>query len=137
MEEKEAGLRQLLLAMGLRPWLLTASWAATYLALLLAAAAVCVAVCTSSFLATTSPTLLFAFFAAFAVSEVAFGALVAALFGSAKAAAVVGPLAHFAAMMPRYVFVKTGAPPAPAALRCAACAALLRSACCCLPELLV
>jgi hypothetical protein len=94
--------------MGLRPWVLSASWAVTYLLLLALVAALSVAVLTSSFLAGTSPSLLLAYFGAFALSEVAFGLLVATLFGSAKAAAVVGPLAHFAAVMPRYVFVKTG-----------------------------
>lgn len=108
VEEKESGLRQLLVVMGLRPWVLSASWALTYLLLLALVAALSVAVLTSSFLAGTSPSLLLAYFGAFALSEVAFGLLVATLFGSAKAAAVVGPLAHFAAVMPRYVFVKTG-----------------------------
>lgn len=65
-----------------------------------------------SFLKLASKTLLLAYLLVFSASEVAFGLLLSTLFSRAKVAAIAGPLAHFAAVMPRYVFFKSGAPQA-------------------------
>jgi len=74
---------------------------------------ICVAVtivCCASFLRATDPLLLFILFAFFAASELAFGLMVAAFFNSAKIAGIVAPLAHFACLLPRYIFFRVEAP---------------------------
>ena len=45
---------------------------------------------------------------AFSAAELSFGMAVAAVFSRAKIAAIVGPLAHFALLLPRYVFFRSG-----------------------------
>lgn len=65
-----------------------------------------------SFLAHASKSLLLMYLLVFSASEIALGLMLATLFSRAKVAAVAGPLAHFAAVMPRYVFFRSGAPQA-------------------------
>ena len=72
------------------------------------------AVCAASFLRATDPSLLFLTLALFAAAELAFGLLVASLFSSAKIAGIAAPLLHFACLLPRYIFFRTGAPQASA-----------------------
>lgn len=53
--------------------------------------------------------LLMVYFVLFSIAELCFGVMISTLFNSAKVAAIVGPLAHFAFTMPRYIFTRTGA----------------------------
>ena len=46
---------------------------------------------------------------AFSAAELTFGLLVAATCSRAKIAAIVAPVLHLAALMPRYIFFRTGA----------------------------
>jgi len=45
---------------------------------------------------------------AFSAAELSFGMLVASMFSRSKIAAIVGPLAHFCLLLPRYIFFRTG-----------------------------
>ena len=93
-------------------WTLHAAWAITYGAMLLVICATVTLVCSLSFLRASSPSLLFVLLLFFAASELAFGMMVAALFNNAKIAGIVAPLAHFACLLPRYIFFRTGEPQA-------------------------
>ena len=93
-------------------WTLHAAWAITYGAMLTVICVAVTAVCAATFLRHTDPSLLFTVIALFAGAELAFGLLVASLFSSAKIAGIAAPLAHFACLLPRYIFFRTGAPQA-------------------------
>lgn len=67
-------------------------------------------VCCASFLRASDPLLLLLLLLFFAASELAFGLLVASVFSNAKIAGIVAPLAHFACLMPRYIFFRSEAP---------------------------
>ncbi len=79
------------------------------------------AVCCASFLRASDPLLLLVLLLFFAASELAFGLLVASVFSNAKIAGIVAPLAHFAALMPRYIFFRSEAPQ----VGCPSCGCLL------------
>ena len=83
---------------------------ATYAVILLVICVAVTIVCCSSFLRATDPSLLFVLLVFFAASELAFGLMVAAFFSNAKIAGVVAPLAHFACLLPRYIFFRSEAP---------------------------
>ena len=91
---------------------LLGSWALTYGLVFGAVSLLSVAVAGSTFLSASSKSLLLLFFGLFGAAEVALALLLSAFFGKAKLAAVVAPLVHFAILLPRYVFFKTGAPQA-------------------------
>ncbi len=93
-------------------WTLHAAWAITYGAMLAVICAAVTAVCAASFLRESDPSLLLAVLSVFAAAELSFGLLVASLFSSAKIAGIAAPLAHFACLLPRYIFFRTGAPQA-------------------------
>ena len=61
-------------------------------------------VITNSFLPLTSPHLLFMYIWLFCASVIGFSFFVAAFFSRAKLAAVIGPVALFASLMPRWIF---------------------------------
>lgn len=82
----------------------------TYAVILLVICVAVTIVCCTSFLRHTDPVLLFILFAFFAASELAFGLMVAAFFNNAKIAGIVAPLAHFACLLPRYIFFRVEAP---------------------------
>jgi hypothetical protein len=82
----------------------------TYAVILLVICVAVTIVCCASFLRATDPFLLFILFVFFAASELAFGLMVAAFFSNAKIAGIVAPLAHFACLLPRYIFFRVEAP---------------------------
>ncbi|KAK9829531.1 hypothetical protein WJX72_006343 [[Myrmecia] bisecta] len=106
VEEKETRARETMMIMGLRPWVLSTAWALTYGVIFCFVAASVTLTCCLSFLPSTSPGLLFTLLLAFSASELAFGLMVASIFSNAKIAGIVAPLAHFAALMPRYIFFR-------------------------------
>lgn len=85
----------------------------TYALILLVICVAVTIVCCASFLRATNPLLLFILFVFFAASELAFGLMVAAFFNNAKIAGIVAPLAHFACLLPRYIFFRAEAPQVP------------------------
>lgn len=89
--------------MGLQPWVGMVAWTITYGIMFTAVSLVVTVTCTLSFLPGTDPFLLFVLLLLFTMSELAFGLMVASVFSNAKAAAICGPLAHFAALVPRFI----------------------------------
>ena len=99
-----------------RAWLLSvtlyacAAWMITYAIMLTIISAAVTVVCCVSFLRSSDPSLLLVLLLFFAASELAFGLLIASVFNNAKTAGIVAPLAHFACLMPRYIFFRSEAP---------------------------
>ena len=87
-----------------------AAWMITYAIMLLIISLAVTVVCCASFLRASDPSLLLILLLFFAASELAFGLLVASVFSNAKIAGIVAPLAHFACLMPRYIFFRSEAP---------------------------
>lgn len=87
-----------------------AAWMITYAIMLLIISAAVTVVCCASFLRSSDPSLLLVLLLFFAASELAFGLLIASVFSNAKTAGIVAPLAHFACLMPRYIFFRSEAP---------------------------
>ncbi|KAJ9523222.1 hypothetical protein QJQ45_024010, partial [Haematococcus lacustris] len=84
VEEKESKLREVLSIMGLRPHVLQASWVATYFVVFVVISLLMVLVTGTTFLSTTSWSLLAAYFLVFSLSELAFGVMVSSFFSRAK-----------------------------------------------------
>ncbi|CAL8463070.1 g2604 [Coccomyxa elongata] len=112
VEEREKRRKETMCIMGLQGWVLHAAWMITYALILLVICVALTIVCCTSFLRATNPLLLFMLFVFFAASELAFGLMVAAFFNNAKIAGIVAPLAHFACLLPRYIFFRAEAPQA-------------------------
>ncbi|KAK9808280.1 hypothetical protein WJX73_007025 [Symbiochloris irregularis] len=112
VEEKETRARETMYIMGLERWPLQASWAITYGLIFIIVAATVTIVCSLSFMTKSSPSLLFVSLLLFNLSELSFGLLIASLFSNAKIAAICAPILHFSALMPRYIFFRTGEPQA-------------------------
>ena len=87
-----------------------AAWMITYAVMLTIISLAVTIVCWASFLRASDPSLLLLLLLFFAASELAFGLLVASVFSNAKIAGIVAPLAHFACLMPRYIFFRSEAP---------------------------
>lgn len=86
------------------------AWMITYAIMLTIISLAVTVVCCASFLRASDPSLLLLLLLFFAASELAFGLLVASVFSNAKIAGIVAPLAHFACLMPRYIFFRSEAP---------------------------
>lgn len=104
VEEKETRMRETLLILGLRGW---ANWIAWMLT-----SAVVFSIITASVSLTLSTTVLlysdpwyiFCFIGLFSSATVGFSFTIAAFFGQAKLASIVGPIALFVTLLPRFIF---------------------------------
>lgn len=90
--------------MGLKDWVFHCSWFLTFFLQFIVTASGLVILLHFTLLPHTSPSLLFAFFICFLMSEIAFGFLITVFFSRAKLAGILGPIILFAATMPRYAF---------------------------------
>lgn len=107
VEEKESRMRELMIIMGLRPWVLNLSWSMTAFVLYFWIALTSTLISTATFFPSSSKTLVFAYFFLFNMSEVPFCFIVSVFFNKAKIAAIVGPVALFAALLPRFIYINT------------------------------
>jgi hypothetical protein len=108
-----------MLIMGLDPMVLHLSWLVTAGATFFWIAISVTCLSSGSFLAHSDSSLVFVFIFAFAASEMTYGFLVSTFFSQAKLAAIVAPIALFAALLPRFVFYTSN--------RCACARILFRS----------
>mmetsp|Transcript_200 Transcript_200/g.364 ORF Transcript_200/g.364 Transcript_200/m.364 type:complete len:2007 (-) Transcript_200:174-6194(-) len=104
VEEKESRMREVMKIMGLRDSSHQVSWFLTALVLFLWISVTTTLICHVTFLPASDPRLLFVYIFTFCLSEVTFSFLVASFFSKAKLAAIVGPVALFCAILPRFVF---------------------------------
>lgn len=104
VEEKESRMKETLYILGVRPW---AHWLSWLLTLLLLFFVICVLVThtlSSNVLLHSNPAYLFTFIWFFSTATIGFCFVVAAFFSRAKLAAIVGPMALFATLLPRFIF---------------------------------
>jgi len=104
VEERETRMKETLLIMGCKRWVIPASWILTYIAIFTVIAGLLTWMLGGSVFSFSDNTLLFLFFWLFFLSLISMGFLLASLFNRAKLAGIVGPLVLFAAVMPRYIF---------------------------------
>jgi hypothetical protein len=109
VEEKELKLREVMKIMGLQDWAHQLSWFISAFVLFFWIAISCTFLTKSSFLKQSSSVLLFAYFFLFTMSEVNFAFLLSTFFSNSKLAAIVGPVALFSALLPRFIFLNTNA----------------------------
>jgi len=107
VEEKELKLREIMKIMGLLDWAHQISWFISAFILFLWIAISCTFLTKVSFLKYSSPILLFAYFFLFTMSEINFAFLLSTFFSNSKLAAIVGPVALFSALLPRFIFLNT------------------------------
>ncbi|KAG5189427.1 hypothetical protein JKP88DRAFT_176875 [Tribonema minus] len=107
VEEKETRVRETMKIMGLGTGAHDLSWflLGSFTAILLAIGFTVVS--SLSFLPSSEASLLFVFFLVFLLGEVNFALLMSCFFNKAKLAAIVGPVALFATVLPRYIFFGT------------------------------
>ena len=97
-------LPQTMLILGVKPWAHWLSWVLTaYLTFTLIALLVSWVI-SNTFLAATDPKLMFMYIWLFCASVIGFSFFVASFFSKAKLAAIIGPVALFASLMPRWIF---------------------------------
>lgn len=97
-------MRELMRIMGMTEIAYKASWFITAFITFVWVSATITWVVSTTFLPNSTPSLLFVYFFLFTMSLITFSCLIATFFSKAKLAAIVGPVALFAALMPRYIF---------------------------------
>lgn len=93
-----------MMIMGLRDWVYQTSWFLTALVLFFWISLSTTFLVSITFLPASDPRLLFIYFFSFCLSEITFSFLIASFFTKAKLAAIVGPVALFCTVLPRFVF---------------------------------
>lgn len=107
VEEKETRMREIMKIMGLRGWVHQLSWLITASILFFWIALSTTYICTTSFLVSSNPVLIFSFFFLFTLSEVTFCMLLSVFFSNSKLAAIAAPVMLFVTILPRYIFFNT------------------------------
>lgn len=107
VEEKELKMREVMKIMGLRDWVHQLSWFITAFILFFWITVTTTLICSATFLPASDLSILFTFFFLFFMSLINFSFLIASFFSHAKLAAIVGPIALFSAMLPRFIFFTT------------------------------
>ena len=107
VEEKESQMKELMTIMGLYPWVHNISWCISAFILFFWIAASSTFISSNSFFPKSNKGLLFAYFFFFCMSEIAFCFIMSLFFDKSKIAAIVGPVALFAALLPRFIFIGT------------------------------
>ncbi|GMH55684.1 hypothetical protein TL16_g01967 [Triparma laevis f. inornata] len=104
VEEKESRMKETMLILGVKPWVHWMSWIVTaYITFTIIAFLVSHTISTT-FLPNTDRTLMFMYIWLFCASVIGFSFFVASFFSKAKLAAIIGPVALFASLMPRWIF---------------------------------
>ncbi|GMI58829.1 hypothetical protein TeGR_g2438, partial [Tetraparma gracilis] len=107
VEEKETRMKETMLILGVDPTVLWFSWVLTAYITFTIIAVMVTYVMSTSFLPASSSVLLFMYIWLFCASVIGFSFFVASFFSKAKLAAIVGPVALFASLMPRWIFYGT------------------------------
>jgi len=104
VEEKESRMKETLLILGVRPWAHWLSWFLSSNFTYLISAMLVTWALTTSILVNSNAVYLYVFIGFFSTATVGFCFVVAACFSRAKLAAIVGPMAFFATLLPRFIF---------------------------------
>jgi ABC-type multidrug transport system fused ATPase/permease subunit len=104
VEEKETRMKETLYILGVRPWAHWFSWLVTSVVVFAIISVLVTLTLTSDVLANSNPAYIFAFIGLFSAATIGFCFAIAACFSKAKLAAIVGPVALFATLLPRFIF---------------------------------
>lgn len=104
VEEKELRLKETLSILGVRAWAHFWSWLLTNLVVFAVIAILVTLALTSQVLKHSNPFYIFLYIGLFSTSTIGFCFVVAACCSKAKFAAIIGPMALFATLLPRYIF---------------------------------
>jgi ABC-type multidrug transport system ATPase subunit len=104
VEEKETRMKETLYILGVRPWAHWLSWVLTTSIIFLLITILVTYTLASQVLLYSSPAYLLAFIGLFSTSTMGFCFVIASFFSRAKLAAIVGPMALFATLLPRFIF---------------------------------
>jgi magnesium-transporting ATPase (P-type) len=108
-------MREVMKIMGLEDWAHQLSWFLTAFITFFWISLSTTILCHASFLPASSPSLLMMYFFTFCMSEVSFAFFISAFFSQAKLAAIIGPVALFCTLLPRFIFFGTNRYEAPTA----------------------
>lgn len=104
VEEKEIKMKEVMLILGLRTWAHWWSWTLTSLIMFSIISVLVTRVLAANILRHSDPSYLFAWIFFFGTSTMGFCNCIAALFSRAKLASIIGPMALFATILPRFIF---------------------------------
>ena len=104
VEEKETRMKETLAILGVRTFPHTCSWVITSCLTFTIIAVTVSLILSSSVFKYSSSIYIFAYIFLFSASSVGFSFFVAAFFSRAKLSAIVGPIALFATLLPRWIF---------------------------------
>jgi ABC-type multidrug transport system fused ATPase/permease subunit len=107
VEEKELRLKETLYILGVRPWAHWLSWLLTSLILFAVITILVTWTLTANILTHSNPVYILVYITFFSTSTIGFCFVIAACFSRAKLAAIVGPMALFATLLPRFIFFGT------------------------------
>ena len=107
VEEKESGARELLRISGLRHWALGVSWSLVYVLLFVVIAGASTLVLGLAVFPHSGSDVLFGMLWLFMLSCVPLAFVISTAFTRARLAAIFGPFALFALVLPRYLFFRT------------------------------
>eukprot|EP00980_Cylindrotheca_fusiformis_P001021 scaffold276_cov132-Cylindrotheca_fusiformis.AAC.16 len=104
VEEKETKMKETLLILGVREWAHWLSWFFTSLIIFLFITITVTFTLTSTVLQFSNPGYIFLYILLFSTSTIGFCNSIASLFSRAKLAGIIGPVALFATILPRFIF---------------------------------
>ena len=104
VEEKECRMKETLFILGVRPWAHWLSWVVTTSIIFFVIAILVTVTLSTNVLMHSSPAYLFTFIGLFSTATIGFCFVIASFFSRAKLAAIVGPMALFATLLPRFIF---------------------------------
>lgn len=104
VEEKEMGMKETMLILGVRPWAHWWSWLITSLVVFFVITVLVTLALARNILKNSAPAYLFWWIWFFSTANTGFCFAVAACFSRAKLAAIIGPMALFASVLPRFIF---------------------------------
>lgn len=104
VEEKELRLTETLFILGVRPWAHFWSWLFTNLIVFFIITILVTLTLSSQILTHSNPVYILVYIGLFSTATIGLCFVVAACFSRAKLAAIVGPMALFATLLPRYIF---------------------------------
>jgi len=104
VEEKETRLKELLMILGVKPVAYWWSWFIVHLVVFVVIAILVTAMLSATVLKYSSAPYLFIWIGLFSTATMGFSLFVAALFSRAKLASVIGPMALFVTLLPKFIF---------------------------------
>jgi hypothetical protein len=104
VEEKETRMREILFIAGVKPAAHWWSWLLTALGVFFVISVLVTWTLSSSVLKYSAPPYLFAWIGLFSTASIGFCLTIASLFHQSKLAAIIGPMALFATILPRFIF---------------------------------